>query len=126
MSIVEQILAGDVRATARVLRDIDDQIPSVHTVLKELYPHTGKAYVIGFTGSPGVGKSTLVDQLVMRYRKDGLTVGILAVDPTSPFSGGAIRAIAFVCSGTFWTAAFSSAVLPPAAISAVLPNPPTT
>lgn len=90
MSIVDQILAGDVRTTARLLRDIDDQIPTTHTILKELYPHTGKAYVIGFTGSPGVGKSTLVDQLTTRYRKEGLTVAILAVDPTSPFSGGAI------------------------------------
>jgi len=90
MSIVDQILAGDVRATARLLRDIDDQIPTTHTILKELYPHTGRAYVIGFTGSPGVGKSTLVDQLALRYRKEGLTIGILAVDPTSPFSGGAI------------------------------------
>lgn len=90
MSIVDQILAGDVRATARLLRDIDDQIPSTHVILKELYPHTGKAFVIGFTGSPGVGKSTLVDQLTIRYRKEGLTVGILAVDPTSPFTGGAI------------------------------------
>lgn len=90
MSIIDQILAGDVRATARLLRDIDDQIPTTHNILKELYPHTGKAYIIGFTGSPGVGKSSLVDQLALRYRKEGLTVGILAIDPTSPFSGGAI------------------------------------
>ena len=90
MSIIEQILAGDVRATARLLRDIDDQIPTTHDFLKQLYPYTGKAYVIGFTGSPGVGKSTLVDQLALRYRQDNLTVGILAVDPTSPFTGGAI------------------------------------
>jgi len=90
MSIVDQILAGDVRATARLLRDIDDQLPSARTLLKDLYPHTGKAYIVGFTGSPGVGKSTLVDQLAMRYRKDDLTVGILAIDPTSPFTGGAI------------------------------------
>jgi LAO/AO transport system kinase len=90
MSIAERIVSGDVRATARLLRDIDDQIPSAREILKELYPHTGKAHVIGFTGSPGVGKSTLVDQIVLHYRKDGLTVGILAVDPTSPFTGGAI------------------------------------
>ncbi len=90
MDIVEQIISGDVRATARLLRDIDDEIPTSKEILKELYPHTGKAYVIGFTGSPGVGKSTLVDQMAILYRKEGKTVGILAVDPTSPFSGGAI------------------------------------
>ncbi len=90
MSIAEQIVAGDVRATARLLRDIDDQIPSAREFLRELYPYTGKAHVIGFTGSPGVGKSTLVDQIALRCRQDGLTVGILAVDPTSPFTGGAI------------------------------------
>ncbi|MGD9505856.1 MAG: methylmalonyl Co-A mutase-associated GTPase MeaB [Syntrophobacteraceae bacterium] len=88
--IVDQIISGDVRATARLLRDIDDQIPSTRAILRDIYPHTGKAYIIGFTGSPGVGKSTLVDQLTTRCRKEGLTVGILAVDPTSPFSGGAI------------------------------------
>lgn len=90
MSIVEQILAGDVRAVARLLRDIDDQMPSAREILKELYPHTGRAYILGFTGSPGVGKSTLVDQMALEYRKQGLTVGILAIDPTSPFTGGAI------------------------------------
>ena len=90
MGIVDQILAGDVRATARLLRDIDDQVATIHPILKELYPHTGKAFIIGFTGSPGVGKSTLVDQLTIYFRKQGLTVGILAVDPTSPFTGGAI------------------------------------
>jgi len=89
-SIVDQILAGDVRATARLLRDIDDQVPTIHPILKELYPHTGRAYIVGFTGSPGVGKSSLVDQLTMHFRKQGLTVGVLAVDPTSPFTGGAI------------------------------------
>jgi LAO/AO transport system kinase len=90
MSIAERIVAGDVRATARLLRDIDDQILSAREILKELYPYTGKAHVVGFTGSPGVGKSTLVDQIALRYRQDGLTIGILAVDPTSPFTGGAI------------------------------------
>lgn len=88
--IADLILAGNVRATARLLRDIDDRLPSTAGVLKELYPHTGKAYVVGFTGSPGVGKSTLVDQMAIKCRKAGWTIGILAVDPTSPFTGGAI------------------------------------
>ncbi len=90
MDIIQQIVAGDVRTIARVLRDIDDELPSSREVLQRLYPHTGKAHVIGFTGSPGVGKSSLVDQVATHYRKDSKTVGILAVDPTSPFTGGAI------------------------------------
>ena len=87
---VEKVLAGDVRSVARLIRDIDDGIPEVRETMKALYPHTGNAYVIGITGAPGVGKSTLVDQVVNHYRKRGKTVGVLAVDPTSPFSGGAI------------------------------------
>jgi LAO/AO transport system kinase len=87
---VEKILAGDVRTAAKVIRDIDDGIPSSREVLKALYPHTGKAYVIGVSGFPGVGKSTLVDQMIQAYREVGKSLGILAVDPTSPFSGGAI------------------------------------
>jgi LAO/AO transport system kinase len=88
--IVEKIIAGDVRTVARLIRDIDDGMPKVREVLKALYPHTGNAYVIGITGAPGVGKSTLVDQMVAHLRKRDKTVGVLAVDPTSPFSGGAI------------------------------------
>jgi LAO/AO transport system kinase len=87
---VEKIVSGDVRAVARAIRDIDDGMPHVREVLKDIYPYTGKAYVVGITGAPGVGKSTLVDQMISHYRKQGKTVGVLAVDPTSPFSGGAI------------------------------------
>ena len=89
-SIVEKVIAGDVRTTARLIRDIDDGIPEVRDTLKALHAHTGRAYVIGITGAPGVGKSTLVDQMVAHLRKQDRTVGVLAVDPTSPFSGGAI------------------------------------
>jgi LAO/AO transport system kinase len=89
-SAVEKVIAGDVRTVARLIRDIDDKVPGVRDVLKALYVYTGKAYVIGITGAPGVGKSTLVDQMVNHYRKQGKSVGVLAVDPTSPFSGGAI------------------------------------
>jgi LAO/AO transport system kinase len=88
--VVEKVTAGDVRSVARLIRDIDDGIAGVRGVLKELYPYTGKAYVVGITGAPGVGKSTLVDQMVAHLRSRGKTVGVLAVDPTSPFSGGAI------------------------------------
>lgn len=90
MGIAEKITSGDIRAVARLIRDIDDKVPEAREVLKDLYPSTGKAYVVGITGAPGVGKSTLVDQMVTYLRKDGKTVGVLAVDPTSPFSGGAI------------------------------------
>jgi len=88
--LVEKVTSGDVRTVARLIRDVDDGMPEVRDVLKALYPHTGKAYIIGITGAPGVGKSTLVDQMVAHLRKRGKTVGVLAVDPTSPFSGGAI------------------------------------
>jgi len=90
MGIIEQVVSGDVRTVARILRDIDDEIPSAMDILRELYPHTGKSYVVGFTGSPGVGKSALVDQIAINYRKEAKTIGILAIDPTSPFSGGAL------------------------------------
>jgi LAO/AO transport system kinase len=89
-SIAEKVIAGDIRSVARLIRDIDDGMPEVRKTLKELYPFTGKAYVVGITGAPGVGKSTLVDQMVSHLRKNKKTVGVLAVDPTSPFSGGAI------------------------------------
>jgi LAO/AO transport system kinase len=83
-------MKGDVRATARLIRRIDDGERDVFPELAKLYRHAGKAHVIGFTGSPGVGKSTLVDRVAAKYREEGKTVGILAVDPTSPFTGGAI------------------------------------
>lgn len=88
--VVKKVLAGDGRAVARLIGDIDDGTPQAWEILKQLFPHTGKAHVIGITGPPGVGKSTLVDQLVERFRDRDRTVGVLAVDPTSPFSGGAL------------------------------------
>ncbi len=87
---VDKVLGGDVRTAARLIRDIDDGIASSRQILKDLYPHTGKAYVIGISGFPGVGKSTLVDQMIQAYSLEGKSLGVLAVDPTSPFSGGAI------------------------------------
>ncbi len=87
---VDRILAGDVRTVAKLIRDIDDGIASSRQTLKALYPFTGKAYIIGISGFPGVGKSTLVDQMIHAFSASGKSLGILAVDPTSPFSGGAI------------------------------------
>ena len=88
--IADRVLAGDVRAAARLMRDLDDGLPGARRVLQEIFPRTGRAYVVGLTGSPGSGKSSLTDRLVARYRAAGRKVGVVAVDPTSPFSGGAI------------------------------------
>jgi LAO/AO transport system kinase len=90
VSRVDKVLAGDVRTASRLMRDLDDRMPDALADMKELYRHTGKAFVVGVTGNPGVGKSTVVDALITSYRKAGLKVGVVAVDPTSPFTGGAI------------------------------------
>jgi LAO/AO transport system kinase len=86
----DSILKGEIRAAARLMREIDDGLPRALDTLKLLYSHVYKAQIWGITGSPGVGKSTLTDALVTRLRDEGKTVGVVAVDPTSPFSGGAI------------------------------------
>jgi LAO/AO transport system kinase len=85
-----EILAGNNRAAARLMRDLDDEIPAAIRTLKQLYRHTGRAYILGVTGSPGAGKSTLVNRITTHLRKRGTSVGIVAIDPTSPYSGGAI------------------------------------
>lgn len=90
MSLSDKILKGDVLAASRLMRDIDDEMESAVEELKKLYPCTGRAWIIGVTGPPGAGKSTLVDKMTGAFRKAGQTVGIIAVDPSSPFSGGAI------------------------------------
>jgi LAO/AO transport system kinase len=90
MSLAEQVLEGNIRAAARLMRDIDDGRPQAIDELKQLYPRTGNAYIIGITGPPGAGKSTLVDQLTASFRGRGKKVGVVAIDPTSPFTGGAI------------------------------------
>ena len=90
MVLAEKILQGDIRAAARLMRDVDDGFSSALHELKALYPLTGNAYIIGITGPPGAGKSTLTDQITAAFRKSGKRVGIVAVDPTSPFTGGAI------------------------------------
>ena len=89
-TIAERVGAGDVRAAARLMRDLDDRVPSAEAVLRALVPRTGRALVVGITGSPGAGKSSLTDRLIAHHRRAGRTVGVVAVDPTSPFTGGAI------------------------------------
>jgi LAO/AO transport system kinase len=88
--LVQELLAGNRRALARLLTLIENDQASAEPVLSALFPHTGGAWVIGITGAPGTGKSTLVNAITKRYRELGKTVGVIAVDPTSPFSGGAI------------------------------------
>tara|TARA_B100001964_G_C14247050_1_gene607989 strand:+ start:1747 stop:2709 length:963 start_codon:yes stop_codon:yes gene_type:complete len=88
--ITKKIIEGDIRAASRLIRDIDDGVAGVRSILKDLYTRTGNGYVVGVTGSPGAGKSTIVDQLIGHLREDGKSLGVLSIDPTSPFTGGAI------------------------------------
>ncbi len=88
--LVERVLAGDLRAAAALMRAFDDELPGAREAMRALYPHGGRAFVVGVTGSPGVGKSTLVSALVGAYRARGERVAVVAVDPSSPFSGGAL------------------------------------
>lgn len=90
MEIVKRILSGDVSCASLLMKDIEDEVPSAIEALKKLYPHTGKAYVVGITGAPGVGKSTMIDSLIKAFRQDDFNVGVIAIDPSSPFTGGAI------------------------------------
>src|SRR2546421_9554524 len=89
-SWAQQIRAGEVRAVSRAITAIENHAPDSEALLKILFPHTGAAYLSGITGAPGTGKSTLVDRLAAYYRKASQKVGVIAVDPTSPYSGGAI------------------------------------
>ena len=89
-SLSDRILGGDPRAIARGITLIEDETPQAGPLIQRLYPHTGRAYLVGITGPPGAGKSTLVDKLALHLRRAGLKVGVIAVDPTSPFSGGAV------------------------------------
>lgn len=84
------VARGEARAVARALRDVDDRAPGYLGLLKELFPSTGRAWIIGVTGNPGAGKSTLTDRLIEVLRASGKSVGVLCVDPSSPYTGGAI------------------------------------
>ncbi len=90
LDYVKEVLEGSPRAVARLISWLEDENERAYPCMESLYPHTGNAYVIGITGSPGAGKSTLTDKLTHGLRHKGLTVGIVAVDPSSPFTGGAV------------------------------------
>jgi len=89
-SLADRVLAGDPRALARALSLVEDESPDAAAMMAALFPRTGRAWTLGVTGPPGAGKSTLVDQIARALRARGVSVGIIAVDPTSPFTGGAI------------------------------------
>ncbi len=89
-TLSERVLAGDARAIARAISLVEDEAPSAADLVRNIFSHTGRAYLVGVTGAPGAGKSTLVDRLTTELRRQGLTVGVVAVDPTSPYTGGAI------------------------------------
>jgi LAO/AO transport system kinase len=89
-SLSERVLSGDVRALARAISLIEDELPAGAELIRRIYGRTGRAYLIGITGPPGAGKSTLVDKVAQEIRRAGRTVGIICVDPTSPYTGGAI------------------------------------
>lgn len=90
VSIAATVRGGDLRLSARLIRDLDDRRPLARAVLRQLWPYTGRAFILGITGNPGAGKSTVVDCMIAHYRRQGLRVGVVAIDPSSPFSGGAI------------------------------------
>ncbi len=87
---VEQVRAGDMRAISRAMTEIENRTGEAENLMRRLFPHTGNSYCIGITGAPGTGKSTLVDRMAAFYRAQKQTVGVIAVDPSSPFTGGAI------------------------------------
>ena len=88
--LVNEAISGSVRALAKLITMVENEMPEALQALRQLYPRTGKAYIIGITGPPGSGKSTLTDKITKELRKQNFTVGIIAVDPTSPFTGGAL------------------------------------
>ena len=88
--LIERMLKGDKRATARLITLVENDEEKAREIVKKIYPHTGDAYIVGITGPPGSGKSTLVDKLIKKARDEGKIVGVVAIDPTSPFTGGAL------------------------------------
>ncbi len=90
--LVQKALGGHIRSIARIITMVESESPYTEEIMKLIYPHTGNAHIIGITGSPGAGKSTLTDKLIDNFKQQGKNVGVIAVDPSSPFTGGAILA----------------------------------
>lgn len=90
MNLVDGVLKGNIRDIARLISLVENELPEAATAMQEIFPHTGNAYTVGFTGPPGAGKSTLVDKVTLHLCQQGKKIGIVAIDPSSPFSGGAI------------------------------------
>ena len=90
VELTRKVMEGDVRSASRLIRNLEDGSDYAKQVIKHIFPYTGKAHIVGLTGSPGAGKSTLTDELIATFRKTEKSIGVLAVDPTSPFTGGAI------------------------------------
>ena len=90
MTLTEKVISGDIQAAARIITLLEDGSPEALTEIGALYQHTGKAYIIGVTGAPGTGKSTLTDNLISSFRTKGKSVGVIAIDPTSALTGGAL------------------------------------
>ena len=88
--LIERMLSGDKRATARLITLVENDEEKAREIISKIYPHTGNAYIVGITGPPGAGKSTLLDKLIRVAREEGKVVGVIAIDPTSPFTGGAL------------------------------------
>ena len=89
-SLLERAAAGDIRAVGRLITLVEAESSDTKDIMKSVYPRTGRAHVIGITGSPGAGKSSFVNRLIARFRSEGKKVGVIAIDPSSPFTGGAI------------------------------------
>src|SRR5690606_26965119 len=90
LELIKGVRQGDRRSIARAITLIEEASGEAESLMEALYPHTGNAYIVGITGPPGAGKSTLLNRLIAHLRGEGLAVGVIAVDPTSPFSGGAL------------------------------------
>ncbi len=122
--LVERARAGEARAVARLISLVEDASPLLREVMARLAPYTGHAQIVGITGPPGVGKSTSTNALVRALRATDRRVGVLAVDPSSPFSGGALLGTGCACRTTPWTGRCTSARWPHGVTSAAWPGAP--